>query len=112
MVVPVETDPTFTAGTPEVLFDTPYYFNRSERTYDLAPDGQRFLMVKDAELTDDSGTATQEQIVLVEHWFEEHQRLVPIQAESPPERTRLVENAGPKAEVKTRCGYQDAHRMC
>ena len=78
MVVPVETDPTFTAGTPEVLFDTQYFFNRSERTYDLAPDGQRFLMVKDAALTDGSGTATQEQIVFVEHWFEELKRLVPV----------------------------------
>ena len=78
MVVPVETEPTFTAGTPEVLFNTQYFFNRSERTYDLHPDGQRFLMVKDAALTDGSGTATQQQIVLVEHWFEELKRLVPI----------------------------------
>ncbi len=61
-----------------MLFDTPYYFNRSERTYDLDPDGQRFLMVKDAALTDDSSTPTQSQIVLVENWLDELQRLVPV----------------------------------
>ena len=44
----------------------------------LHPDGQRFLMVKDAALTDDAGTPTQPQIVLVENWFEELQRLVPV----------------------------------
>ena len=78
MVVPVETEPTFTAGTPDVLFETQYFFAGPTRTYDLAPDGQRFLMVKDAAPTDESGTPTQSQIVLVENWFDELERLVPV----------------------------------
>ncbi len=78
MRVPVETAQTFTAGTPEVLFETQYYFNFSRRTYALAPDGRRFLMVKDAAPTDESGTPAQSQIVLVENWHEELKRLVPV----------------------------------
>ena len=73
MVVPVETDPTFRAGDPEVLFEQQYYLYRARRTYDLAPDGQRFLMVKEGA-TSDAAT----QIILVQNWFEELRRLVPI----------------------------------
>ena len=79
MVVPVlDTEPAFRAGSPEVLFETQYYFDRALRTYDLHPDGQRFLMVQDVAPTDALGTATQSQIILVENWFEELKRLVPI----------------------------------
>ena len=77
MRVPVEAEPTFRAGTPELLFDTQYYFGNATPTYDLAPSG-RFLMVKDPAPTDDAGASTQPQIVLVENWFEELERLVPI----------------------------------
>ena len=35
-------------------------------------------MIKDAALTDDSGTTTSPQIVLIENWFEELKRLVPV----------------------------------
>ena len=34
-------------------------------------------MIKDAALTDDSGTPAQPQIILVQNWFDELQRLVP-----------------------------------
>ena len=79
MVVPVlDTEPVFRPGSAEVLFETQYYFNRSTRTYDIHTDGQRFLMVKDAARSDDSGTSVQPQIVLVQNWSEELQRLVPI----------------------------------
>ena len=77
MVVPVETDPTFNAGDPEVLFEQQYVFALSYRTYDLAPDGQRFLMVKEAAAGDDAEGPVA-QIILVENWFEELRRLVPI----------------------------------
>ena len=78
MRVPVETEQTFTAGTPEVLFETQYYTFLGTRTYDIHPDGHRFLMVKDAARTDESGTPAQSQIVLVENWYEELKRLVPV----------------------------------
>ena len=76
MVVPVETGPTFRAGDPEVLFEQQYFFNGRRRTYDLAPDG-RFLMVKASGAGDDA-RAPAAQIILVQNWFEELQRLVPV----------------------------------
>jgi hypothetical protein len=44
------------------------------RNYDIAADGQRFLMIKAAE---DDATSTPAQIVVVQHFDEELKRLVP-----------------------------------
>jgi hypothetical protein len=74
MVVPVlETEPTFSAGDPAVVVDTSYAFafGAGGRNYDIHPDGQRFLMVKEASTADS-------QIILIENWFDELQRLVPV----------------------------------
>ena len=61
MLVPVDIEPTFRAGDPEVLFEDQQYFQvRQSRTYDLASDG-RFLMTK--------GPVAQ--IVLVQNWHQE-----------------------------------------
>src|SRR5207245_10705019 len=44
------TGAVFGAGSPTKLFDTaPYYFGTGGRTYDVAADGQRFLMIRNAE---------------------------------------------------------------
>jgi hypothetical protein len=45
------------------------------RTYDIAPDGQRFLMIKEGGGTDQ--TVAPPQIIVVQYWTEELQRLVP-----------------------------------
>jgi serine/threonine-protein kinase len=45
----------------------------SGRTYDVSPDGRRFLMIKEAAV----GTARADQMVLVQNWFEELNRLAP-----------------------------------
>ena len=45
------------------------------RSYDVDPDGKRFLMIKDATAGDPS--ATRSSIIVVENWFEELKRLVP-----------------------------------
>ena len=74
MVVPVETEPTFSAGRPSVLFEGSYVVStilQVYRYYDVSPDGQRFLMLKEAGAED-----TQINVVL--NWFEELKRLVPI----------------------------------
>ena len=55
-----------------MLFEQPGYYNGS-RHYDVAPDGQRFLMLK---LQGDAAS-TPPQIVVVKNWFEELKRLVP-----------------------------------
>ena len=49
MVVPVQLNPTFTAGTPRVLFQGRYGVTANIRGYDVAPDGRRFLMVQQKE---------------------------------------------------------------
>jgi serine/threonine-protein kinase len=71
MVVGIKTEPNFTAGSPEVLFTGRYTTSVLVTNYDISPDGQRFLMIKEGE-----GSA---QINVVLNWFEELKRLVPIQ---------------------------------
>ena len=74
MTVAVQTEPSFTRGTPEVLFEGTYFAGIG-RSYDVAPDGQRFLMIKEGAGTDD--TSAPPSLVLVQNWFEELRRLVP-----------------------------------
>jgi serine/threonine-protein kinase len=71
MAVNVETKPTFRAGRPRILFEG-RYSNRGFNPYDVAPDGTRFLMIKEdpAEL----GPA---HVNVVLNWFEEVKRRVP-----------------------------------
>ena len=48
MSVPVERGTTWTAGTPTKLIDAQNSRRRTTiaRTYDVSPDGKRFLMIK------------------------------------------------------------------
>jgi eukaryotic-like serine/threonine-protein kinase len=67
MAVDVTTEPTFSAGKARTLFEGLYRStNLSLPTYDVAPDGQRFLMVKSSE---QATSVTQINVVL--NWFEE-----------------------------------------
>ena len=79
MAVAIDTEPAFSAGNPEVLFEEPYYSGGTglgSRRYDIAPDGQRFLMIKQASAG--IGDAAGPQIILIQNWFEELKRLVPV----------------------------------
>jgi hypothetical protein len=70
IVVPVrKSGTTFIAGHPAKVFDTAYVEPNPARHYDVSPDGQRFLMVKDRAARDPN--ATPANMVVVEHWFEE-----------------------------------------
>ena len=72
MAVPVETSgPRFTVGKPAKVFETKYSGNFY--SYDVTPDGQRFLMMKDAPA---GGRDEPRQIVVVLNWFEELRRRV------------------------------------
>ena len=72
MAVPIQPGTSFTAATPQALFEGRYFVDSEGRTYDVSPDGQRFLMIKNA------GTAeAAPQIIVVENWFEELKRLAP-----------------------------------
>ena len=69
IAVPVRTSgPTFSMGSPAKVFDTRYAQPDPARHYDVSPDGQRFLMLK--ESTADRN-ATPANMVVVEHWWEE-----------------------------------------
>jgi Tol biopolymer transport system component len=47
MAVPVRTSPTFSMGTPRVLFPADAYRSFiNHRQYDVSPDGQRFIMLR------------------------------------------------------------------
>ena len=46
MAVSVETEPEFTAGVPEIIFEGSYFAPVADgRNYDISHDGQRFLMI-------------------------------------------------------------------
>jgi Tol biopolymer transport system component len=73
MAVEIRTSPTFTAGTPRMLYEG--RFVRSPNTvasYDVSADGQRFLRVQ--PMHPDS---PRDQIHVTLNWFEELKRLVP-----------------------------------
>jgi len=72
IVVGIRTEPTFTAERPAVLFTGSYQSSAVTRQYDVTPDGQRFLMIKQDE-------NSQAQINVVLNWFEELKRLVPTE---------------------------------
>lgn len=65
---------TFTAGNPERLFDKAYAVPLALRNYDVSPDGQRFLMIKDRS-GDEKASALG--AIVVERWFEDLRQRVP-----------------------------------
>ena len=79
MVVSYDTEPTFRPGTSSAIFEGPYASEMSLRggvkLYDVSPDGQRFLMIRERGLAGE--TTDQVALVLVQNWFEELTRLVP-----------------------------------
>jgi serine/threonine-protein kinase len=75
MAVSISTEPEFTAGTPQVLFEGPFN-NVPGISYDVAPDGQRFLVLQPEY--DDSQIR---ELHVVLNWFDELKRLVPADGE-------------------------------
>ena len=76
MTVPVHVKPTFTLGSPAKVFDARSlvldgrFLGSTMRTFDISPDGQRFLMLQDGSLADD-GNPLSLGMVVVQNWFEE-----------------------------------------
>jgi len=79
MVVPVQSDgETFRLGTPVKVFDYGLLVNPyATRSFDISPDGQRFLAIKDAA-NDQSSTATPASMVVVVNWLEELRQRVSV----------------------------------
>ena len=75
MAVPIVAQGTaLTFGSAEALWESAYYLGRG-KSYDVAQNGERLLMIKD----DPSLAARREaaDIVIVRNWFDELKRLVP-----------------------------------
>jgi len=72
MAVDITTQPSFSAGTPYLLFEGQYYFQSgvAPANYDVTPDGQQFIMIN-------TDVEEARQINVVLNWFEELKRLVP-----------------------------------
>ncbi len=75
MAVGVQTEPSFAPGAAEEVFGGYYAPGGGAvgRTYDVSPDGERFLMIKESGSDETSST----EFILVLNWFEELKRLVP-----------------------------------
>jgi Tol biopolymer transport system component len=68
---PVNLGAVFTSGATRRLFSGPYSFDEVSVNYDVAPDGQRFLMPRSR------ADSAPRQLELVLNWFEELNRLAP-----------------------------------
>jgi len=75
IVVAVDSGPPPVVGRSEVLFDHAGYLRRIVRNFDLAPDGQQFLMLAVQPPPDSSARAPR--IVIVQNWTTELTRRVP-----------------------------------
>lgn len=75
--VGVEPGPSWAVTTPTVVVKQGYFTNQGgfpARSYDVAPDGQKFLMIKQTGgLDQDKAPA---RLIVVQHWIEELKRLV------------------------------------
>ena len=72
MAVPVSLEPSFALGTPQRLFEDRYLLAASyfpAFTYDISPDGGRFLMIEPGEPSEP------ERIHVVLNWFQELERV-------------------------------------
>ena len=65
--VAIRTEPELEVGPPRVLFE-----RSNLLSYDVTPDGNRFLVIEREP------TATPTQIHVVVNWFDELNRLVPL----------------------------------
>ena len=74
IAVDITTAPTFSAGTPKLLFEGNFQASSASiANYDVTPDGQRFVMVQRSEQEQEAVT----QINVVLNWFEELKQRVP-----------------------------------
>jgi serine/threonine-protein kinase len=79
MAAAVQVEPALRLSAPMELFRGEFLREAPPvRQYDVAADGQRFLMLRRPVATSTGGEAVAPKIVLVENFFEELKRLVPV----------------------------------
>ncbi len=74
MVVDVSREPTFTRSRPRILFEGSYRQGAAVRSYDVSPDGGRFVMATRVNRAPEPAT----RINIILNWFEELKELVPV----------------------------------
>jgi Tol biopolymer transport system component len=83
MAVKIETEPAFAAGNPEVLFRGEYFVTHSNRPYDISPDGQRFLMIKEDSQAREAAEAVEAppitELIVVDNWNEVLKGIAPAE---------------------------------
>jgi serine/threonine protein kinase len=62
-------------GEPDDGIRDTIFFKSAGRTYDVSPDGQKFLMIKDPATT--NANTTRRSMIVVLNWFAELQQRVP-----------------------------------
>lgn len=75
----VSTAPRLSVGKPVQLFQGPYYVASTgspRPQYDVAPDGRRLLMLLPSSAT--ASSVSRPRLVVVQNWFDEVKRLVPV----------------------------------
>jgi serine/threonine-protein kinase len=77
MAVAVQTEPTFSLGTPKALFRLTYVgvSSTTGMPWEISPDSKRFLMLKEAGSSAGGGP---QKINIVLNWFEELKQRVPV----------------------------------
>ncbi len=71
MVAPITTESGFEVGKPRVLLAGDYSMRFPQASYDISPDGKRFLMIKQ-----EGGVEGRSEIRVILNWFTELNRLV------------------------------------
>lgn len=74
--VPIHAPPTFRFGTPVKLFQRRYFSAVQARSYDVTPDGRRFLMIKEAPRPE-TGSRAAPSLIVVVNWPEELRQKLP-----------------------------------
>ena len=75
--VSVRIDPSLDFGNAEVVLEESYLSaapGATGRTYDVSPNGERFLRIKEGGAGEQTSPA---ELILVQNWLEELKRLVP-----------------------------------
>lgn len=76
-----DTDSAFRPGNPERLIEAGAYFlGPLARTFDISPDGRRFLMIKEGVAASDADDPYGEltRLIVVQNWFQELNARVPV----------------------------------
>jgi serine/threonine-protein kinase len=69
---------TFIPGIPAKLFEVRLLTSTPFRTYDVTPDGQRFLVIKETATSSQTSSTSSPTMIVVLNWLREVQERVPV----------------------------------